>query len=130
MNSRLRLTPPKQRLAERSGSTILPMRLPSGANTTTPSWPSPMPQPHHRLPSTSQRKPSGVSPCAQATKTRLLASFVPLSTTSNTRITRDGSPASTTYMRLSSGEKQSPFRSEEHTSELQSHVNLVCRLLL
>src|SRR5690242_21346240 len=23
-----------------------------------------------------------------------------------------------------------PFRSEEHTSELQSHVNLVCRLLL
>src|SRR5690242_21404943 len=25
---------------------------------------------------------------------------------------------------------QSAFRSEEHTSELQSHVNLVCRLLL
>src|SRR4051812_49513799 len=24
----------------------------------------------------------------------------------------------------------SPMRSEEHTSELQSHVNLVCRLLL
>src|SRR5690242_21205707 len=24
----------------------------------------------------------------------------------------------------------SPIRSEEHTSELQSHVNLVCRLLL
>src|SRR5579864_4009167 len=24
----------------------------------------------------------------------------------------------------------SPWRSEEHTSELQSHVNLVCRLLL
>src|SRR5260370_25867407 len=24
----------------------------------------------------------------------------------------------------------SPFRSEEHTSELQSHLNLVCRLLL
>src|SRR6266480_7826150 len=24
----------------------------------------------------------------------------------------------------------SPLRSEEHTSELQSHVNLVCRLLL
>src|SRR5438477_6505297 len=23
-----------------------------------------------------------------------------------------------------------PYRSEEHTSELQSHVNLVCRLLL
>src|SRR5690242_21108626 len=27
------------------------------------------------------------------------------------------------------GEKRAP-RSEEHTSELQSHVNLVCRLLL
>src|SRR5690242_20834237 len=25
---------------------------------------------------------------------------------------------------------QAPARSEEHTSELQSHVNLVCRLLL
>src|SRR5438477_5567317 len=28
------------------------------------------------------------------------------------------------------GQAQSPVRSEEHTSELQSHVNLVCRLLL
>src|SRR5690606_41351971 len=27
-------------------------------------------------------------------------------------------------------QKQSPFRSEEHTSELQSRENLVCRLLL
>src|SRR4051812_49476132 len=27
-------------------------------------------------------------------------------------------------------EAQGPLRSEEHTSELQSHVNLVCRLLL
>src|SRR5690242_21158326 len=26
--------------------------------------------------------------------------------------------------------KRRPVRSEEHTSELQSHVNLVCRLLL
>src|SRR5690242_20996214 len=26
--------------------------------------------------------------------------------------------------------RQVPARSEEHTSELQSHVNLVCRLLL
>src|SRR5438477_1323991 len=26
--------------------------------------------------------------------------------------------------------RPSPVRSEEHTSELQSHVNLVCRLLL
>src|SRR5260370_14410865 len=28
------------------------------------------------------------------------------------------------------GETQRPKRSEEHTSELQSHLNLVCRLLL
>src|SRR5260370_31575611 len=26
--------------------------------------------------------------------------------------------------------EQAPYRSEEHTSELQSHLNLVCRLLL
>src|SRR5579864_7896307 len=33
---------------------------------------------------------------------------------------------------LSNGEivKASPSRSEEHTSELQSHVNIVCRILL
>src|SRR5438034_7695319 len=28
------------------------------------------------------------------------------------------------------GRRRSPFRSEEHTSELQSHSDLVCRLLL
>src|SRR5690242_20944621 len=28
------------------------------------------------------------------------------------------------------GGPENPLRSEEHTSELQSHVNLVCRLLL
>src|SRR4051812_49819073 len=32
--------------------------------------------------------------------------------------------------RLASGARQGGARSEEHTSELQSHVNLVCRLLL
>src|SRR5260370_23510481 len=31
---------------------------------------------------------------------------------------------------LSGGTINSWFRSEEHTSELQSHLNLVCRLLL
>src|SRR5260370_31135002 len=30
----------------------------------------------------------------------------------------------------SAGDFQDAFRSEEHTSELQSHLNLVCRLLL
>src|SRR2546430_11202704 len=33
-------------------------------------------------------------------------------------------------MELLSGEKHQGFRSEEHTSELQSQSNLVCRLLL
>src|SRR5260370_15142767 len=28
------------------------------------------------------------------------------------------------------GRNRTPWRSEEHTSELQSHLNLVCRLLL
>src|SRR5207237_10917658 len=31
---------------------------------------------------------------------------------------------------LASRPAESPARSEEHTSELQSHLNLVCRLLL
>src|SRR5260370_26607967 len=33
------------------------------------------------------------------------------------------------YIRFVPGERLAP-RSEEHTSELQSHLNLVCRLLL
>src|SRR5262245_19331774 len=37
MNSRLRLRPPKQTLAQRSGSAIKPIGLPSGLNTLTPS---------------------------------------------------------------------------------------------
>src|SRR5690242_12431414 len=35
-----------------------------------------------------------------------------------------------TYASVSSGGGEQATRSEEHTSELQSHVNLVCRLLL
>src|SRR6266508_5973884 len=61
MNRRLRLTPPKQTLAARSGSATKPIGLPAGLNTLTPSKVGLMPHPHHRLPSTSQRKPSGVS---------------------------------------------------------------------
>src|SRR4051812_42514255 len=37
---------------------------------------------------------------------------------------------STSRMPASSSTARTPPRSEEHTSELQSHVNLVCRLLL
>src|SRR5438477_6564897 len=46
---------------------------------------------------------------------------------------RVGSPRTTTPRRPRSAESSfwaSRHRSEEHTSELQSHVNLVCRLLL
>src|SRR5260370_4622507 len=32
--------------------------------------------------------------------------------------------------RAAAARRRSPSRSEEHTSELQSHLNLVCRLLL
>src|SRR5690242_20981821 len=41
------------------------------------------------------------------------------------QLTKRASP-----MAGSSGAGSGPRRSEEHTSELQSHVNLVCRLLL
>src|SRR3546814_5307622 len=59
MNSRLRLVPPKQRLAQISGSRICAMRVPSGANTWTPSYPSPtQPADDHTFPSSSQRMPS------------------------------------------------------------------------
>src|SRR5581483_151091 len=80
--------------------------LPSGLKTTTPSSPSPPPQPHQRLPSVSQRKPSG-TPAPQCTNTPLLASLSP--STSNTWMSRGLAPLSTTYSRDSSGEKQSPF---------------------
>src|SRR5260370_18174862 len=35
-----------------------------------------------------------------------------------------------TYRSISDPDKLAAYRSEEHTSELQSHLNLVCRLLL
>src|SRR5947209_481473 len=61
MNRRLRFGPPKQTLAERSGRLMWPIGAPSGLKMRTPSSSAvPMPQPHHRLPSTSTRKPSGV----------------------------------------------------------------------
>src|SRR5690242_21466663 len=39
-------------------------------------------------------------------------------------------PATTVRLRTTGCPQGQPLRSEEHTSELQSHVNLVCRLLL
>src|SRR5262249_60826256 len=76
MNRRLRLGPPKQRLAQRSGSEMKAIGLPVGSKILTPScWALPMPQPHQRLPSTSQRKPSGVPPGSAVMKARPLASL-------------------------------------------------------
>src|SRR5690242_20991282 len=50
---------------------------------------------------------------------------------SRTRPTRTTSPSSGPPFASSSCPRATPRgRSEEHTSELQSHVNLVCRLLL
>src|SRR5690242_21408088 len=43
---------------------------------------------------------------------------------------RDGDPAAIVPRFLSGLDLAIETRSEEHTSELQSHVNLVCRLLL
>src|SRR6266571_2244993 len=48
-----------------------------------------------------------------------------------TTLFRSGARAATVTPRTcSSGWRPARARSEEHTSELQSHVNLVCRLLL
>src|SRR5260370_3473958 len=46
------------------------------------------------------------------------------------RTTARSSPLRMWSPYLSSRGEVSPARSEEHTSELQSHLNLVCRLLL
>ena len=74
---------------------ILPIGLPSGLNTFTPSRLSaPMPQPTHRVPSTSQRRPSGVPLVSAVTSTRDGPSFIPASMTSQARITRGVTPAS------------------------------------
>ena len=80
MNSRFRLRPPKQTLAQRSGRWMWPIGSPAGLNTRTPSRSGvPMPQPHHRLPSSSTRKPSGV-PAPASISTRRRASRTPSTT--------------------------------------------------
>src|SRR5215510_5497605 len=108
MKSRLRLIPPKQRFALRSGRWMRPIILAAGLKMTTPSSPSPPPHPHQRLPSVSQRNPSG-TPEPALTNRRRLASLVPPATTSNTQIARGAAPLTTTYSLVSSGEKQRPF---------------------
>src|SRR5260370_7317509 len=46
------------------------------------------------------------------------------------RSSRRTSPPASAWTRPISSSKSKETRSEEHTSELQSHLNLVCRLLL
>src|SRR5215467_9709162 len=48
---------------------------------------------------------------------------------SNTRMPRPRFICSHCHSQLLIGTSQPPYRSEEHTSELQSPCNLVCRLL-
>ena len=61
-----------RRLAHRSGRRMWPIGSPAGLKMRTPSSSSsPMPQPHHRLPSISQRKPSGVPGPASMNTCRL-----------------------------------------------------------
>src|SRR2546430_4419008 len=43
---------------------------------------------------------------------------------------RQGQPVTECDLRTAAGERELAERSEEHTSELQSQSNLVCRLLL
>src|SRR5438034_10672193 len=54
---------------------------------------------------------------------------LPISSRSSRSSRRSGSSASTRGARTCAT-STSPWRSEEHTSELQSHSDLVCRLLL
>src|SRR5688572_31841494 len=55
---------------------------------------------------------------------------LPISTSTQTTVTSTGPPFACTASRTATGSRASTTRSEEHTSELQSQSNLVCRLLL
>src|SRR3989344_7090124 len=58
------------------------------------------------------------------------APFFILGAGSNVLISDEGFPGLVIKMNLQEIKMAPPPRSEEHTSELQSHVNIVCRLLL
>src|SRR5690242_21928735 len=69
--------------------------------------------------------------------TTLFRSCVVLSRYQASRAAGDSTPSRVSTARANSSAatpeaviRSPPVRSEEHTSELQSHVNLVCRLLL
>src|SRR5260370_16404856 len=64
--------------------------------------------------------------------TTLFRSKELLASTNNLRRRRSGTARTTARLGLCKSNAVRPdcLRSEEHTSELQSHLNLVCRLLL
>src|SRR6266480_3184777 len=107
-----------------SGSVSPTVGTPSVRNTTTPSAPSAggAASASESAPATlvpppaSRRRTQACAPCAVSLETAVHP-VAYRSTPLENAITRNRSPART-------------VRSEEHTSELQSHVNLVCRLLL
>src|SRR2546430_13178203 len=74
--------------------------------------------------------------CSGTTKARVASSGTPCFRTSFRRSSRTALERSPirftpfTHSRLSDGDFRLRNRSEEHTSELQSQSNLVCRLLL
>src|SRR5690606_41889816 len=60
----------------------------------------------------------------------ILVTFVPLSLTNSTRNPLAGDGIVSSVVHVSQSGHDQAGRSEEHTSELQSRENLVCRLLL
>src|SRR5690242_21519276 len=68
-------------------------------------------------------------PSSRELMTDFSASATPSGITHHLSVTAIGLSAKSRYQRRLCP-TPAGFRSEEHTSELQSHVNLVCRLLL
>src|SRR6266480_4017107 len=78
----------------------------------------------------SVKRGGGCVKCCDASSPRSLSAS-PSCTSGSGAISFSGSSLDSKYTRRNpSNRTRRPFRSEEHTSELQSHVNLVCRLLL
>src|SRR5690242_21622892 len=71
--------------------------------------------------------------CLHSFPTRRSSDLSVLSTSCRRRLTVPSGMSrvvAISLMGISSRKRSATMRSEEHTSELQSHVNLVCRLLL
>src|SRR5260370_32485877 len=76
-----------------------------------------------------QKAPSQAAAQVRSPAWRVLGFFLP---TGQVTVATSTSSSSFCFCRPSaiSSPLSAPSRSEEHTSELQSHLNLVCRLLL